>query len=161
MHQGVQPRLENGTLLLGELSVPLDHSNDIYIDFPAVDVGTAYLSEGRAGFSALELLDLPDLQDLDEDEIEEYKAIFENKIVLIGDTWEVTHDKFNTPVGQVYGVEIIADTIHTLLNGAPLRPASILVESLATFLLLVLLLSCSRPQACLAYWHDFWQQLSS
>jgi CHASE2 domain-containing sensor protein/tRNA A-37 threonylcarbamoyl transferase component Bud32 len=141
MHQGVQPRLENGTLLLGELSVPLDHSNDIYIDFPAVDVGTAYLSEGRAGFSALELLDLPDLQDLDEDEIEEYKAIFENKIVLIGDTWEVTHDKFNTPVGQVYGVEIIADTIHTLLNGAPLRPASILVESLATFLLLVLLLS--------------------
>jgi len=43
-------------------------------------------------------------------------------------------------MGQVYGVEIIADTISTLMNGAPLRPASIAVESGATLAFLVMLL---------------------
>jgi len=140
MFKGVTPQLENNTLVIGDLRAPLDQFGDLYIDFPRIDPGTRYLSEGQAGFSALEILDL---EDLGEDEIEEYSYIFDNKIVLVGDTWEVTHDKFNTPVGPVYGVEIIADTINTLLNGAPLRPASIAVESAATFLLLVALLLTS------------------
>jgi serine/threonine-protein kinase len=138
-HLGVEPKLTDNVLTLGSIQAPLDQFGDLFIDFPRLDPGTRYLFEGQAGFSALELLDLGNYE-LAEDEIDEYRYIFEDKIVLVGDTWEVTHDKFNTPVGPVYGVEIIADTIHTLLNGAPLRPASMMVEAGATLALLVLLL---------------------
>ena len=140
MFKGVTPQLDNNTLVLGDLRVPLDQFGDLYIDFPRLDSGTRYLSQGQAGFSALEILDL---EDPSEDEIEEYNYTFADKIVLVGDTWEVTHDKFNTPVGPVYGVEIIADTINTLLNGAPLRPASIATEAATTGLLLLALLLTS------------------
>jgi len=143
MYLGVEPRIEDNQLILGDLIVPLDQFGDIYIDFPRLDAGTQYLSEGQAGFSALEILEI---EDLSEDEIEEYRYIFEDKMVFIGDTWEVTHDKFNTPMGPVYGVEIIADTVNTLLNGAPLRPASVSVESLATFSLFVFLLIVSMAK---------------
>jgi CHASE2 domain-containing sensor protein/tRNA A-37 threonylcarbamoyl transferase component Bud32 len=139
MYLETTPRLENNTLHIGPIAVPLDQFGDMYIDYPQLDAGTRYLFEGQAGFSALELLDLTGIE-LSPEEVEEYKYIFEGKIVLVGDTWEVTHDKFNTPVGPVYGVEIIANTIHSLLNGAPLRPAGLVIEAAATFTLLVLLL---------------------
>ncbi len=61
--------------------------------------------------------------------------------MLVGDTWEVTHDKFNTPMGSVYGVEIIANTISTMMNGAQLRPASTIVEAGSTALFLAALLA--------------------
>lgn len=138
-HLGATPKLEGNVLTIGSLTIPLDQFGDLYIDYPRLDPGTRYLYEGQAGFSALELLDMKDYV-LDEYELEEYRYIFEDKIVLVGDTWEVTHDKFNTPVGPVYGVEIIANTIHTLLNGAPLQPASLAIEAVATLVLLVLLL---------------------
>jgi CHASE2 domain-containing sensor protein len=141
MYWGAEPKLTGDRLTIGDhLNVSVDQFGDIYIDFPRLDSGTQYLSQGQAGFSAQEILDMGDLE---EDEIDEYRYIFADKIVLIGDTWEVTHDKFNTPVGPVYGVEIIADTVSTLLNGAPLRPASVLVESLVTATLLILLLCTS------------------
>ncbi|MFT7382856.1 MAG: CHASE2 domain-containing sensor protein [Urechidicola sp.] len=141
MYWDAEPELSGNRLTMGEyLDVPVDQFGDIYIDFPRLDSGTQYLSQGQAGFSAQEILGM---EDLEEDEIEEYRYIFKDKIVLIGDTWEVTHDRFNTPVGPAYGVEIIADTVSTLLNGAPLRPASVVVESLVTAALLILLLSTS------------------
>ena len=143
MYWDAEPRLTGDRLTIGDhLDVPVDQFGDIYIDFPRLDSGTQYLFQGQAGFSAEEILDL-DMDALEEDEMYEYQAIFADKIVLIGDTWEVTHDKFNTPVGAAYGVEIIADTVSTLLNGAPLRPASVLVESLVTAVFLILLLATS------------------
>ena len=139
----VEPRLEGNTLVLGDrLRAPLDQFGDIYIDFPLIDAGTRYLSEGAAGFSALEILDLENAT-VTAAEAEKWRYVFGDKIVLVGDTWEVTHDKFNTPTGSVYGVEIIASAISTMMNGAPLRPASTLVESLVTALLLVALLVTS------------------
>jgi len=141
LYWGVEPRLEGNALVLGDkLRVPLDQFGDIYIDFPRIDAGTRYLSEGAAGFSALEILELVDAP---EEEAEEWRYVFGDKIVLVGDTWEVTHDKFNTPTGSVYGVEIIASAISTMMNGAPLRPASTLVESLVTALFLIALLGTS------------------
>ncbi len=137
MHQGADPVLRDGVLTVGDITAPLDQFGDIYIDFPRLDPDTQYLHEGAAGFSALEILDLDEVS---AEELEEYRYVFEDKIVLVGDTWEVTHDKFNTPIGPVYGVEIIASTIHTLLNGSPLRPASLLVENVSAGIFLVLLL---------------------
>ena len=139
MYWDVEPRIEDNALVMGDkLKAPLHQFGDIYIDFPRLDAGTQYLSEGEAGFSALEILELGEVSEAD---AEEWRYVFGDKIILVGDTWEVTHDKFNTPMGSVYGVEIIADTIHTLMNGAPLRPASILVESASTLLFLVALLA--------------------
>lgn len=137
MYWDVVPVLDGDNLLMGDLTIPLDQFGDIYIDFPAIDPGTKYLSEGQSGFSALELLDL---ENVSEEEAAEWRYVFEDKIVLVGDTWEVTHDRFNTPMGQVYGVEIIADTISTLLNGAPLRPGSVMAEAGFTLAFLVMLL---------------------
>ncbi|MBT4787920.1 MAG: adenylate/guanylate cyclase domain-containing protein [Gammaproteobacteria bacterium] len=105
-------------LTIGEqVKVPLDHFGQFHIDFPSLPTGTTFLSE-TAGVSAMEILDL------DEDELEDMAYLFDGKIVVVGDTSEVSHDWFDTPVGMVYGVEIIADSIHTLMKGAPLQPAT-------------------------------------
>lgn len=138
MHLGTEPRLVDGEVHIGDLVVPLDPFNDIYIDFPGLEPGIQYLSQGQAGFSALEILEM---ENIDPELQAEYEAIFSDRIVLVGDTWEVTHDKFNTPMGPVYGVEIIANTISTLMNGAPLRPASMGFEIAAMLAFLVVLLA--------------------
>ncbi|MEO5330869.1 MAG: adenylate/guanylate cyclase domain-containing protein [Magnetococcus sp. YQC-5] len=120
MYWGVEPRLENNRLYLGDrLQIPLDQNQNIYIDFPPLPSGIKFLSQ--TGLSALEFLHL---DQLDPDEVNELRMWVKDKLVLLGDTSEVSHDWFDTPVGMVYGVEIIADTINTLMKGAPLRPVS-------------------------------------
>jgi adenylate cyclase len=137
MYLGVEPRLEGGFLKLGEdLTIPLDQNNNFYIDFPALPEGDKFLSQ-RAGLSAMEFIDI---SDLDEDEIEELRYWVNGKLVLIGDTSEVSHDWFDTPVGMVYGVEIIADAIHTLMKGAPLRPASVSSEAMVAMVFMIALI---------------------
>ncbi len=148
MYWGVEPAIKDNVLTIGDdLVVELDQFGDVYIDFPLIDPGTRFISEGQAGFSALEVLDL---QEVDQEEREEWEEVFGDKIILVGDTWEVSHDIFNTPMGPVYGVEIIADTISTLMNGAPLRPAGTMVESAITLLFLVLLLTTSALKSLAA-----------
>lgn len=112
MYLGQQPKLENNVLSFGDLKVPLDHGNHLYIDFPPLPSGTRFLSQS-AGISALEFLDI---SQLDEAEKEELGYWVKDKIVVVGDTSEVSHDWFDTPVGMVYGVEIIADTISSILG---------------------------------------------
>lgn len=125
MYLDVEPKLKNGTLKLGsDISIKLDQFDNFYIDFPPLPEGNQFLSQS-VGLTAMEFLDI---SDLDEDELAELSFWVNDKIVLIGDTSEVSHDWFDTPVGMVYGVEIIANTIHTLMRGAPLHPANLLVE---------------------------------
>ena len=133
MYLGVEPKLEPGALALGDLKVPLDHHNRINIDFPPLPTGSRFLSQ-TAGISALEFLDI---SALDENELEELSLWVRDKIVLVGDTSEVSHDWFDTPVGMVYGVEIIADTIHSLLRGAPLKAAGYPAEVTMTLVVMV------------------------
>lgn len=142
MYWDVKASIDGNTLVFGDkfgdkLRIPLDQFGDIYIDYPGLEPGTQYLSQGSAGFSALEILELGDVS---EEEAEEWRYVFGDKIVLVGDTWEVTHDRFNTPMGSVYGVEIIADAINTMINGAPLRPANTIIESAVTGIFLLALL---------------------
>ncbi|MBF0614712.1 MAG: CHASE2 domain-containing protein [Magnetococcales bacterium] len=133
MYWGVEPRLANNTLYLGDrLAIPLNQNNELYIDFPPLPEGVRFLHQ--TGLSALEFLNI---DDLDEDERQELAFWVKDKLVLVGDTSEVSHDWFDTPVGMVYGVEIIADIINTLMKGAPLRPASTRVE-IAVMLLVML-----------------------
>ncbi|MBR9973249.1 adenylate/guanylate cyclase domain-containing protein [Magnetospirillum sulfuroxidans] len=137
MHLGQPPRLADNVLSFGELKVPLDHGDHLYIDFPPLPNGTRFLSQS-AGISALEFLDI---SQLDESEREELSYWVRDKIVVLGDTSEVSHDWFDTPVGMVYGVEIIADTISTILKGAPLRAASPQAAAAVTLALMVVMIA--------------------
>jgi adenylate cyclase len=131
MYLGVEPKLEGTTLVLGDRRIPLDHEYKLHIDFPPLPTGTRFLSQS-AGVSALEFLDI---SQLDENERAELEFWVKDKIVVVGDTSEVSHDWFDTPVGMVYGVEIIADSIGSILKGAPLRAAGPGADSVAPILL--------------------------
>ena len=87
------------------------------------------------GISASDILFIDD-----EEELEELAFLVEGKIALIGEVAEVAHDEFETPVGNVYGVEIIANTIGTILNNGPLQPASFLVETIIALLMIIALM---------------------
>jgi adenylate cyclase len=130
MYCQVEPRLEGSMLELGDrLRAPLDQFGHINIDFPLLDADTRHLCEGAARFFALENFELDNVT---AEETEEWQFVFGDKIVLVGDTWELTYDEYNDSTGSVYRVEIIADAIGTMMNGLPTRPASRLVESLVT-----------------------------
>ncbi len=146
MYLGVEPRLDGRTLVLGDIRIPLDRFNSLFIDFPPLPTGTRFLSQS-AGISALDFLDI---SKLDDNEREELSLWVKDKIVLIGDTSEVSHDWFDTPVGMVYGVEIIADTVNTILKGAPLRPLSDGLEVLSVLAVMLLLLAVGLLSSPLA-----------
>lgn len=126
--------ITDNVLKIGDdLEVKLDQFNDLYIDFPLLPTdgkgGTVKLHE-VVGITASDILFV------DEEELEDLAFLVEGKIVLIGEVAEVAHDEFETPVGNVFGVEIIADTISTILRGGPLKPASLTIE---IFLALVMM----------------------
>jgi adenylate cyclase len=135
MYLGVEPKLEDGALKLGDLTVPLDENGHFYIDYLALPKGTHFLSQS-AGMSALEFLDISQLDDNDREELSTWVR---DKIVLLGDTSEVSHDWFDTPVGSVYGVEVIANSIHSILAGAPLQPVPASAANGAALIILVLM----------------------
>jgi adenylate cyclase len=136
---GVEPKLENGFLVLGEQKIQLDHFNDFWIDYltfmsPSDKPEDQFLSKDPfVGISGLDIIEL----DIDDEyEIAEYSSIVKDKIVFIGDTSEVGHDLFDTMVGQAFGVEILAQEVATLLRGVPLRSAPLKLEIVMLLLFL-------------------------
>jgi len=127
MYLGEEASLDNHTLRIGEdVTVKLDQFDDLYIDWPLLppngEGGTLGLHD-VIGISAADLMFSPD-----EEELEELSYLVDGKIVLIGEVAEVAHDEFETPVGNVYGVEIIANVISTILKNGPLKTASLSLE---------------------------------
>lgn len=140
MYWGEEPRLEGGRLVIGDhVDVALERGTDFYIDFPRLVGDTRFLSQTYA-VSAMDVLRMDRLRD---DARTDLELEVEDKIVLIGDTSDIAQDIFDTPVGRVYGIEIIADTIHTLLNNAPLRPAPFWAEILSILTMMGLVLATS------------------
>jgi len=140
MYKGVEPKLEEGQLIIGDISVPLDHFNDLWVDLPALPPAATFLAKDTpAGISAGEILfDLQDIPDDEwDEETEELQELIAGKIVLVGDTSEVSHDIFTSPIGEVYGIEFLADTIYTLMNNAPIRPAGNFSEILVLAVLFI------------------------
>ena len=149
MYLDVEPSLEDGVLTLGDLSMPLDEYNFLWIDFPKLPGGLTFLKQTPAVITALEvLMDLEDLEDLDEEEFleetEDLREMVEGKLVLVGDTSEMSHDIFETPVGEVYGIEIIADTVATMMKQQPIRPAPFAFEALVMLILLLAFFAVSQ-----------------
>ena len=140
MYKGVEPKLEDGQLIIGDISVPLDQFNDLWVDLPALPPAATFLAKDTpAGISAGEILfDLEDIPDDEwDEETEELQELIAGKIVLVGDTSEVSHDIFTSPIGEVYGIEFLADTIYTLMNNAPIRPAGNFSEILVLAVLFI------------------------
>ena len=140
MYKGVEPQLENGQLTIGDIVVPLDPFNDLWVDFPSLPPMATFLAKDTpAGISAAEvLLELEDIPDDEwDEETEDLKELISGKIVLVGDTSEVSHDIFTSPIGEVYGIEFLANTIMTLMKNAPIRPASSQNEMLVLLILFI------------------------
>jgi adenylate cyclase len=141
MSREEEPELVNGVLSIGpEIEVQLDQFDEMYIDYPllpGVSGGIASLHE-IIGISASDVLFVDD-----EEELEDLAYLVNGKIALIGEVAEVAHDQFGTPVGNVYGVEVIANSISTIIKNGPLKAASLGLELLVGFLLLAVFL-CTR-----------------
>ena len=141
MSREEEPELANGVLSIGpEIEVQLDQFDEMYIDYPLLPggyKGIASLHE-IIGISASDLLFIDD-----EEELEDLAYLVNGKIALIGEVAEVAHDQFETPVGNVYGVEVIANSISTIIKNGPLKAASLGLELLVGFLLLAVFL-CTR-----------------
>lgn len=137
MYLDEEPVIEDDALLLGDVEVGLDQFHEFYIDYPLLPAGgegTVRLHE-VIGIPASEILFA-----LDEEELLDLAYLVDGKIILIGEVAEVAHDEFETPVGNVYGVNIIANSIATILKGAPLQPASLAVEALLAILFMLAIL---------------------
>jgi hypothetical protein len=88
---------------------------------------------GRTKIPASQITDFADGEDWQNNEL------IKDKIVLIGGSYN--EDSSQTPLGRLWGVEIIANVIETELNGGGLKPPGFLVTSLfAAFDGLLLLL---------------------
>ena len=141
MYREEEPELANGVLSIGpEIEVQLDQFDEMYIDYPLLPSGYEGIASLHEiiGISASDLLFIDD-----EEELEDLAYLVNGKIALIGEVAEVAHDQFETPVGNVYGVEVIANSISTIIKNGPLKAASLGLELLVGFLLLAVFL-CTR-----------------
>ena len=123
----------------GEIQVSLNQFNEIYIDYPLLPSdglgGTAKLHE-VVGISAADILFA-----YDEEELDELSFLIDGKIVLVGEVAEVSHDIFETPMGNVYGVSIIANTVSSILKGGPLQAAPAALEAIVALIMMIALLA--------------------
>ena len=140
-----QPELANGVLSIGpEIEVQLDQFDEMYIDYPLLPAVSDRVSSLHEiiGISASDLLFVDD-----EEELEDLAYLVRGKIAVIGEVAEVAHDQFETPVGNVFGVEVIANSISTIIRNGPLKAAPLGTELLVGFLLLAVFLATRMIQA--------------
>jgi len=146
MFTGEAPSLKNHALYLGERQIAtLDQHHDLYLDYPSLP-----RTLDGAGYRARhEIVGIPagDILFVDEEELYDLSYLIEGKIVLIGEVAEVAHDQFETPVGNIFGVNIIASEIGTLIKGGPLKAADFWVELLSAALLMALILASTTISA--------------
>lgn len=131
-----KPSLEGHHLRIGDdIDVKLDHDDAMYIDYPLLPPngeGATMRLHSVTGLAAGDILfsnDPAELKDL--------SYLVKDKIVLLGEVAAVAHDEFETPVGDVYGVEVIADEIATLLRSGPLHPASNFLEIIIALIMML------------------------
>lgn len=148
-HIGQQPELEGHSLLFGDaIGLVLDAGYDFYIDYPSMPTlgGEQMAIHESAGISAMDILSL------NPDELADLSFLVRDKIVLFGETSDFALDSYQTPVGNLYGIEIIASQVNTLLKEGPLADASVLSNTLLMlFLMLAIILSASLSRPIVRY----------
>ncbi|OGG96745.1 MAG: hypothetical protein A2508_09575 [Candidatus Lambdaproteobacteria bacterium RIFOXYD12_FULL_49_8] len=136
---GTQPKFNDaGQLVVGDKVIQLDQFGDFRIDYSPLGAGMRFLTQDP--FVGIPAMDLYELDMEEEDDVEDMARLVKDKIVFIGDTSEVSHDIFNTLVGEVYGVEVMAYEVSTILKGAPLKSASAEAEAAMILIFMVFLI---------------------
>lgn len=125
-----KPRLSNGSLVLNGITAPLSRMGEMPIDFTRI----------RGSSVSISAHSLLHFERLEKEEQEELSFWIKGKIVLVGYTSGIVTTLIHSPVGPVFGVELNADIISTLLNGGPLRPVSLPVNLWIKACLIALLL---------------------
>ena len=149
MYLGVKPTLVDNMLHIGpDIAIDLEHGFEFYVDFIKPAQGNLYMSE-RGSTVLVDPLDVLKMNEptTDPDDLRDLRDLVRGKIVLVGDTSEVDHDIFDTPVRQMWGVEVIANSIATLMRNAPLRPLPTWAEILVSLTLLALLILTTKIRA--------------
>ena len=125
---GVEPKLdvENYLLTIGDIKIKLDQDYSFRTDFSYVPFEYYYLY--RDPFVGIPGMDILKLDTEDEDEMDEMRSLVQDKIVVIGEASEISKDMFDTLLGELWGMEVLAMEVATLLKGAPLQSASTLAE---------------------------------
>jgi len=126
-----QPVMNDHAIVIGPHTILLNQFHEFYIDFPVIPEGNRYLHD-FAGITAQAFIDMAP-----EDKME-LSYWIKDKIVIVGDTFAVSQDWFDTPVGTMFGSEFIASAVSTVLNESTLRSANIFVEFLSFMCLLLL-----------------------
>lgn len=148
-HRQSEPNLDGHSLRLNQSSaITLNADYSFYIDYPRISSlgGDVVAIHDDSGFSALDILYLS------EDELADLAVLIDGKIVLLGETSELALDSYQTPVGRMYGIEIIASQVSTLLNGASIGPKSLMLDiSLSTVLMLIIIGSSALTKPVARY----------
>ena len=139
------PELQGHHLRFGDdIDITLDNDNSMYIDYPLLPPngeGATMRLHTITGLAAGDILFANDPA-----ELKDLGYLVKDKIVLMGEVADVSHDEFETPVGDVYGVEVIADEISTLLRNGPLHPASNVLEAIVALVLMLCLIATNLIQ---------------
>lgn len=148
LYLDAEPALEDGVLTIGdEVEVQLDQFSDMYIDYPLLPPSADGLTTAPlhlvpgVGLPASEILFA-----IDEAELEDLSSLVEGKIAIIGEVAEVAHDEYETPIGDVYGVEIIAHEISTILHNGPLKAAPLWAEMLIALAMMLAFIGTRQIQ---------------
>ena len=152
------PRISNdNNLILGDKKFKIDQNNDLYIDYSPAPPEAIHIKD-YIGLSAYAVYDVnfPDdytnahqyFESFPDGETSNLIGLLywiKDKIIVIGDTSTDTRDWFDTPVGTMYGSEIVADSINTLISDTSLRPAAFVIEAFISIIMhLLIFLSVMR-----------------
>jgi|TARA_B100002003_G_scaffold250146_3_gene288509 adenylate cyclase len=148
-HVGQRAGLVGRSLQFGDVEgLVLDADYAFYIDYPSMPTlgGEPMAIHESAGISAMDILSLSP------DELLDLSFLVRDKIVLFGETSDFALDSYQTPVGNLYGVEIIASQVNTLLKEGPIGNASLLANTLLVLtLMLAIILTTGLTRPIIRY----------
>ncbi|MDZ7686232.1 MAG: hypothetical protein U5O39_15495 [Gammaproteobacteria bacterium] len=142
-HLDAEPAIEGDSLVIGDLRTPLDHVRRYLYRLPPARPWHRYPASRATGiFGRWRSSSIED--NLPPRSSRRYRYVFEDR----DRTWSATPGKSPRQVQYADRASLRrrdhrVTIIHTLLNDAPLRPASMIVESAATGLFLIALLATS------------------
>ena len=124
LYLGETPSYDSETQVLrfgDQLSVQLDRFNRLPIDFLLFPLARRGMSR-TLGFPCWKCSASMSSKRM---RLGSCASGWRTRSLFSGDTSEVSHDYFETPVGRLYGVELIGATVATLLAGAGFCPQAL------------------------------------
>ncbi|HJN53415.1 MAG: TIR domain-containing protein [Pseudomonadales bacterium] len=132
-----QPSMNPGFLSIGDkINVPVDRSASILIDYPDIRMAGARI------VSAWDILHLDEVDDIRKQQL---RNLADDRIVMLGDASMMSQNYFHTPIGTLFGIEIVASIVSSLLH-SNLRTAPFWLDSVQSILMITLVIGIWRHQ---------------